>query len=67
MMKCTRILTCINFRYDSTHTGYHRNPDITIEEKDGKLVVNGQSISVYSEKDPKSIPWAEAGKSSYNT
>ena len=27
----------------------------------GKLSVNGKAIQVFSEKDPKAIPWAKAG------
>jgi hypothetical protein len=30
---------------------------------DGKLSVNGQHIAVYSERDPKNIPWGAAGES----
>ena len=29
--------------------------------KCGKLSVNGRAIAVFSEKDPKSIPWGRAG------
>ncbi len=32
----------------------------TVEEKDGKLVINGHAISVFSEKDPANIPWSSA-------
>lgn len=32
-----------------------------MEEKDGKLVVNGQPISVYGCMKPEEIPWKEAG------
>ena len=45
------------FKYDSTHAGFHRS-GVAIEAIDGKLVINGQSISVFSERDPKDIPWA---------
>ena len=27
----------------------------------GKLSVNGNAITVFSERDPKAIPWASAG------
>ena len=33
----------------------------TIEIKDGKLVVNGNPVSVYECKDPAEIPWSECG------
>ncbi|CAO3702468.1 unnamed protein product [Rhizopus stolonifer] len=45
------------FKYDSTHGRFKGN----VEEKDGKLVVNGQEISVYSERDPSQIPWGQDG------
>nr|QUS48031.1 glyceraldehyde-3-phosphate [Holotrichia oblita] len=45
------------FKYDSTHGKFKG----TVESKDGKLVVNGKQISVFSERDPKSIPWGKAG------
>ena len=45
------------FKYDSVHGVWPG----TVEEKDGKLVIDGTAINVYAEKDPKSIPWAQAG------
>nr|AIU97795.1 glyceraldehyde-3-phosphate dehydrogenase [Anomala corpulenta] len=45
------------FKYDSTHGKFKG----TVDAKDGKLVVNGKEISVFSERDPKSIPWGKAG------
>ncbi|KAK9719059.1 Glyceraldehyde 3-phosphate dehydrogenase, C-terminal domain [Popillia japonica] len=45
------------FKYDSTHGKFKG----TVEAKDGKLVVDGKAISVFSERDPKSIPWGKAG------
>jgi len=44
-------------KYDSVHGRFKG----TVEEKDGKLVVNGKAISVYGEKDPANIPWKECG------
>lgn len=41
------------FKYDSTHGTFQG----TVEEKGGKLIVNGNPISVYNERDPKAIPW----------
>jgi len=45
------------FQYDSTHGSYPG----TIEIKDGKLVVDGNAISVFDKRDPAEIPWASAG------
>jgi glyceraldehyde-3-phosphate dehydrogenase type I len=45
------------FKYDSTHGTFKD----TVENKNGKLVVGGMSISVYNEKDPKNIPWDKDG------
>jgi glyceraldehyde 3-phosphate dehydrogenase len=45
------------FKYDSTHGRFKG----TVEAKDGKLVVNGNPISVFTERDPKAIPWGKAG------
>ncbi|KAI8076727.1 glyceraldehyde-3-phosphate dehydrogenase 2 [Gilbertella persicaria] len=41
------------FKYDSVHGRFQG----TVEAKDGKLVVNGKQISVFSERDPAQIPW----------
>lgn len=46
-----------NFKYDTIH-----GPWKGTVTKDGKdLVVNGQKIRVFAEKDPKNIKWGEAG------
>jgi glyceraldehyde 3-phosphate dehydrogenase len=45
------------FKYDSTHGRFKG----TVEKKGGKLVVNGQEISVHTERDPTKIPWGENG------
>jgi len=45
------------FKYDSTHGRYKGS----VEDKDGKLIVNGQTIAVFNEKDPSAIPWSSAG------
>lgn len=45
------------FKYDSTHGKFKGE----VEAKDGFLVVNGKKISVFSERDPKAIPWGKAG------
>ena len=45
------------FKYDSTHTGFSRS-GIQIEAtSDGKLLVDGRQITVFSEGNPKDIPW----------
>jgi len=45
------------FKFDSTHGKFKG----TVEAKDGKLVVNGNPINVYAERDPKNIPWGKNG------
>lgn len=45
------------FKYDSTHGRFKGS----VEAKNGKLVVNGKAITVYAERDPAAIKWAEAG------
>jgi len=45
------------FKYDSTHGQFKGEV-----KEDGKfLYVNGQKITVFNERDPKDIKWAEAG------
>lgn len=44
-------------KYDTMHG--HFEGDVKAEN--GKLVVNGKSISVFEEKDPALIPWGEVG------
>lgn len=45
------------FKYDSVHGRFNG----TVEAKDGKLVVNGNEITVTAERDPSQIPWGQAG------
>lgn len=45
------------FKYDSTHGRFKGD----VSTKDGKLVIDGKSISVYGERDPSAIPWGKAG------
>lgn len=47
------------FKYDSVHGRFKG----TVETRDGKLIVNGHSISVFAEKDPAAIPWGSVGAS----
>ena len=44
-------------RYDTTHGQYPG----TIEAKDGKLVVDGKPISIFTAKEVADIPWASVG------
>ncbi len=44
-------------KYDTIHGRF----DGQIEAKDGKLVVNGNAIAVFAEKDPANIGWASCG------
>jgi len=45
------------FKYDSTHGRFKGE----VSHKDGKLVVNGNEIAVYTEKEPSKIPWGQLG------
>jgi len=45
------------FKYDSTHGRFKGE----CYAKDGHLVVNGQTIKVYAEKEPSKIPWGADG------
>ena len=45
------------FQYDSTHGRFQGE----VGTKDGKLVINGRTIEVFSIKDPSTIPWGSTG------
>ncbi|KAF9199936.1 hypothetical protein BGZ49_009889 [Haplosporangium sp. Z 27] len=45
------------FKYDSTHGRYKGK----IEIKDGHLVIDGHTISVFDKKNPEEIPWGSTG------
>jgi glyceraldehyde 3-phosphate dehydrogenase len=45
------------FKYDSVHGRFKG----TVETKDGKLIINGQSVTVFAERDPSAIPWSSTG------
>jgi len=45
------------FKYDSTHGQYKGSVSIA----NGKLVIDGQEIAVFMERDPAAIPWASVG------
>ena len=44
-------------KYDSVHGNF----DGTVEVKDGNLVVNGKTVRVTAERDPKNLKWDKAG------
>ncbi len=44
-------------KYDSVHGRFHAE----MEEKNGKMVINGHDVTVFNITDPKEIPWKEAG------
>ena len=44
-------------KFDTVHGRFNG----TVEEVEGNLVVNGETIKVYNEMDPKNIPWGELG------
>jgi glyceraldehyde 3-phosphate dehydrogenase len=45
------------FHYDSVHGRFQG----TVEAKNGKLVINGHEIDIFTEKDPTAIPWGKVG------
>jgi len=45
------------FKFDSIHGRFKGS----VEVKDGKLVIQGKPITVFGEKDPAAIPWANSG------
>jgi glyceraldehyde 3-phosphate dehydrogenase len=45
------------FKYDSNYGVYPGS----VEVKDGNLVVDGDEIKVFSERDPRDLPWKELG------
>jgi glyceraldehyde 3-phosphate dehydrogenase len=45
------------FKFDSTHKRFTGE----VAAVNGKLVVNGQEISVFQERDPSAIPWGASG------
>jgi glyceraldehyde 3-phosphate dehydrogenase len=45
------------FKYDSVHGRFNG----TVEAKDGKLVINGQAITIFAQRNPADIAWGTAG------
>lgn len=44
-------------KYDTIHGKYEAKVDVV----DGNLVINGKTVKVYNEKEPRNIPWGENG------
>jgi len=45
------------FKYDSTHGPFKGE----VKAEDGKLVIDGNAITIFGERDPAAINWASAG------
>lgn len=45
------------FKFDSTHGRFEGK----VEAKDGKLIINGNPISVFAKRNPDEIPWGDNG------
>lgn len=45
------------FKYDSVHGNFKG----TVEQKDGKLWIQGKPITVFGERDPAAIAWGSVG------
>jgi glyceraldehyde 3-phosphate dehydrogenase len=45
------------FKYDSTHGQFRGD----VHSEGGKLIINKNQISVFTEKDPTKIPWGQTG------
>ena len=45
------------FKYDTNYGVYPG----TVEAADGSLIIDGNQVRVFAERDPASIPWAEVG------
>lgn len=45
------------FKYDSTQGQFQG----TVDSTDDSLVINGKSIRIFAEREPKNLPWSELG------
>jgi glyceraldehyde 3-phosphate dehydrogenase len=45
------------FKYDSTHGKFKG----TVEAQEGKIIINGNTIPCYAERDPSKLPWGSTG------
>src|SRR3954468_3682755 len=45
------------FKYDSVHRTYRGD----VSSKDGSLVIDGDELKVFAEKDPAKLPWKDLG------
>lgn len=45
------------FKYDSVHGTFKGS----VEQKEGKLWIQGKPITVFGEKDPSAIQWGSVG------
>jgi glyceraldehyde 3-phosphate dehydrogenase len=45
------------FKYDSVHRTYRGD----VSSKDGSLVIDGDELKVFAEKDPAQLPWKDLG------
>ncbi len=45
------------FKYDSNYGIF----DGTVEVGDGEIIINGDSVKVFSERDPSKLPWGDLG------
>lgn len=56
----TDIKTAVHlFKYDSSYGKYHR--EVSVDEKNGEIVIDGTRIKYFSEADPEKLPWGELG------
>jgi len=44
-------------KYDSAHGRFNG----TVEHTENSLIVNGKEITIYAQRDPENLPWAELG------
>ena len=44
-------------KYDSAHGRFNG----TVEHTENSLIVNGKEITIYAQRDPETLPWAELG------